>query len=154
MAMGVPGLARQPTGEDVDDRRAGSPGDVEARHRVAVSACVIAAALGPADDRENLKTALAQPAALLARREVDVGVCPLPRPVVFGPVETRRAEPVLQCELVTVMNAKPALFGAVHEEQAAERPERLTAEVVRVLLIDDQHLAPAIDELTGRDQPS
>ena len=135
-------LPQQPAREDVDDRRPGPPGDVEPRHRVAVSACVVAAALGPADEGEGLQPALAQPAALLPRGEVDVGVRPLPRPVVLGPVEAGGAEPVLQRQLVAVADAQPALFGAVDEEQPAERPERLTTEVVGVLLVDDQHRRP------------
>ena len=131
----------------------GPPGDVEARHRVAVAACVVAAALGPADEREGLQPAFAQPAALLPRGEVDVGVRPLPRPVVLGPVEARGAEPVLQRQLVAVADAQPPLFGAVDEEQPAERPERLATDVVGVLLVDDQHAAPALDQLAGGDQP-
>ncbi len=154
MAMSEPHLrvTEQPAREDVDDRRARPPGDVEARHRVAVTACVVAAPLGPADDGEDLQPAFAQPAALLPGGEVDVGVRPLPRPVVLGPVEARGAEPVLQRQLVAVADAQPPLFGAVDEEQAAERPERLTADVVGVLLVDDQHAAPAFDQLTGGDQ--
>src|SRR3954447_4622579 len=98
-------VAQQPAREDVDDRRAGPPGDVEARHRVAVAACVVAAALGPADQWEGAQPALPQPAALLAGREVDIGVCPLPGPVVLWPVESGRAEPVLQRQLVAVADA-------------------------------------------------
>ncbi len=154
MAMREPHLrvTQQPAREDVDDRRAGPPGDVEARHRIAMAACVVAAALGPADDGEGLQPAFAQPAALLACGEVDVGVCPLPRPVVLGPVEARGAEPVLQRQLVAVADAQPPLFRAVDEEQATERPERLTTDVVGVLLVHDQHAAPAFDQFTGGDQ--
>ena len=115
-------------------------------------ASVVASALGPPDHRKSLQPALAQPAALLARGEVDVGVRPLPRPVVLGPVETRRAEPVLQRQLVAVADAQPTLFGAVDEEQPAERPERLAADVVGVLLVDDQDPAAAFDEFTRGDQ--
>ena len=142
MREGTFALTAQPPREDVDDRGPGPPGDVESRHRVAVPACVVAAALGPADQRESLQPALAQPAALLARGEVDVGVRPLPRPVVLGPVESRRAQPVLQRQLVAVADAQPALFGAVDEEQPAERPERLAADVGGVLLVDDQDRRP------------
>ena len=117
-----------------------------------MAAGVVAAALGPADEREGLQPALAQPAALLAGGEVDVGVCPLPRPVVLGPVEARGAEPVLQRQLVAVADAQPALFGAVDEEQPAERPERLTADVGGVLLVDDQDPTAPFDQLTGGDQ--
>ena len=44
--------------ERLDHARPGAPGDMEARHRVAVSGRQIAAALGPADDRENLQALL------------------------------------------------------------------------------------------------
>src|SRR5690606_21802121 len=106
--------------EDVDERGAGAPGDVEARHRVAVPAGVVPAAFGPADDRKDLQPAFPQPAALLTGGEIDVGVCPLSRPVVLGPVEPGRPEPVLQGQLVAVPDAQPALFGAVDEEQPTE----------------------------------
>ena len=117
-----------------------------------MSACVIAAALGPADQCERLQAALTQPAALLPRREIHVGVCPLPRPVVLGPVETGGAQPVLQRQLVAVADAEPALFGAVDEEQPAERPERLAADVAGVLLVDDEDPTPAFDEFACGDQ--
>ena len=146
-------VGQQPAREDVDERRARPPGDVEARHRVAVAACVVTASLGPSDDWEGLQPAFPQPAALFPRGEVDVGVCPLPRPVVLGPVEARGAEPILQRQLMAVMDAQPPLLGAVDEEQATERPERLTTDVVGVLLVNDQHSAPALDQLTGGNQP-
>ena len=47
---------------------------------------------------------------------------------------------------------EPPLLGAVDEEQPAERPERLTADVVGVLLVDDQHAAAAVDQFAGGDQ--
>src|SRR5262249_13676484 len=69
MAMSEPRLRvpQQPASEDVDDRRARPPRDVETRDRVAVPACVVAAALGPADERERLQPAFTEPAALLPR---------------------------------------------------------------------------------------
>src|SRR3954471_6927509 len=151
MAMREPHLriTHQPAREDVDDRRAGPPGDVKAGDPIAVAACVVAATLGPADDGEGLQPALAQPAALLACGEVDVGVCPLPRPVVLGAIEARSAEPVLKRQLMAVMDAESPLFRAVDVEQPAERPERLTADVVGVLLVHDQHAPPAFSQLTG-----
>ena len=117
-----------------------------------MAAGVVAAALGPADERKGLQPALSQPAALLPRREVDIGVGPLPRPVVLGPVETGGAQPVLQRQLVAVVDAESPLLRAVDEEQPAELPERLTTDVVGVLLVDDQHAAPAFNQLTGGDQ--
>ena len=56
---------------------------------------VVAAALGPADDGEEAHALPVQPGALLPRREVDVRLRPLARPVVLGPVEAGRAQPVL-----------------------------------------------------------
>ena len=73
--------------------------------------------------------------------------------MVLGPVEPRGAEPVLKRELVAVANAQPALFGAVDEEQAAERPERLPTDVGGVLLVGDQDATAAFDQLAGGDQP-
>ena len=83
-----------------DDAGPGAPGDVEARHRVAVLGGRVAAALGPADDREPAQAPGVQPGALLARGEVDVGLGPLARPEVLLAVEAGRAQPVLQRELV------------------------------------------------------
>src|SRR5690349_13667214 len=145
-------VVEQAAGEDIDDRRAGPPADVEAWHRVAVSASAVTAALGPPDDRKRLQPTLAKPAPLLAGGEVDVRVRPLPRPVVFGAVECRRTEPVLQRQVVAVADAEPALLGAVDEEQSAERPERLAADVVGVLLVDDQDPTAAFGQFTCGDE--
>ena len=142
----------QPARENFDDGRPGAPGDVEARHRIAVSLSAIAAALGPAHQREDLQTPLAQPASLLPGREIDIGMRPLLGPVVLLAVERRGAEPVLQREFLAVVYAEPTLLGAVDEEQAAERPERLPAEVGAVLLIEDQYPFAAIGHLAGRYQ--
>ena len=78
---------------------------------------------------------------------------PFPRPVIFRAVESGGAHPVLQRQLMAVADAQPALFGAVDEEEAAEGPERLAADIRGVLLIDDQDAAAAIDQLARRDQP-
>ena len=78
------------------------------------------AALGPADDREDPVAHAAQPRPLLAGREVDVRLGPGARPAVLLAVELRAAHPVLQRELVGVLDAHPALLGAVDEEQPAE----------------------------------
>ena len=50
-----PGLGRRPDPplERLDDPGPGAPGDVEPRHAVAGAAGVVAAALGPADDRDD-----------------------------------------------------------------------------------------------------
>ena len=146
----------QPSGEDVHQARPGTPGEMKPGYRVAVTACVVPAAFGPANQGEDLQPTLAQPAALLPRGEVDVGVRPLPRPIVLVPVERGRAQPVLQRQLVAVLDAHPALLGAVDEEQATERPEGLPAQVGAVLLLDDQHAFTGhlgvLGQLGGRDQ--
>jgi hypothetical protein len=67
-------------------------------------------------------------------------------------VEPRRSQPVLQRELIGVLDPQPALLGAVDEEQPAERPERLAAEVVAALLVDDGDAVARPAELVGGDQ--
>ena len=98
----------------------------------------VAAALGPLHQREEAQALLVQPGPLLAGREVDVGLGPLPRPEVLVAVEAGRAQPVLPGELVRVVDPQPALLGAVDEEQAAERPERLAAERGLRLLVEQR----------------
>src|SRR5215207_10940690 len=71
-----------------------APGDVEARHRVAVAGGVPAAALGPADDREDAVAHGAQPGALLARGERYIGLGPSPWPIILAAIEACRAKPV------------------------------------------------------------
>lgn len=79
----------------------------------------------------------AQPVALLARGERDIGFRPALRPVILGAIETGRPLPVLPCKVVAVLDAEPTLFGRVDQEQAAERPERLAAEALLAFLLDD-----------------
>ena len=73
--------------ERLDDGRAGAPGQVEARHRVAVRQRIAAAALGPAGARQHAEPERAQPVALLDRRELDVGPREPPRMLILGTVE-------------------------------------------------------------------
>src|SRR6476469_8667551 len=103
-------LARPPL-ERLDDAGPGAPGDMKARHRIAVAHRVIAAALGPADHRKHTMPHRAQPVALLTGRERDVSLRPAPRPVVLVAIETCGAHPVLQRELKTVL--EPALLRRV-----------------------------------------
>ena len=117
-------LAHAPL-ERRDDARAGAPGDVEARHRVAVAVGEVAAALRPAGVRQPAHAHRVQPRPLLAGAEADVRLGPLARPLVLGPVERGGAEPVLQRQLVGVLDAAAPLLGAADEHQPAERPERL-----------------------------
>src|SRR3989304_4354474 len=57
-----------------DQAGSGAPGDVEARHRIAVAGGQIAAALGPADDREPAHAHGVQPRPLLAGGEIYIGL--------------------------------------------------------------------------------
>ena len=119
---------------------AGAPGDVEARHRVAVPVRPQVAALGPADGRQERDAVPGQPVALLPGGELDVGARPPDRPLVLvvEPVEGGAALPVVPRQLEGVLHPGAPLLGAVDQEDAAERPERLAAEVGAVLLVDDQ----------------
>ena len=131
---------------------AGAPGEVEARHGVAVPGGEVAAALGPADVGHELDALLGEPRALLARREVDVGLGPSPRPLVLRAVEAGGAEPVLPRELARVADPQPPLLRAVDEHQPAQRPERLPAERRLGLLVDQDHPPARVRELRGGDQ--
>lgn len=53
---------------------------------------------------------------------------------------------------MAVADAQPALLGAVDEEQAAERPEGLPAQVGAVLLVQDKHPQAAVHQFAGGDQ--
>ncbi len=128
-------LARAPL-ERFDDTGAGAPGDVKPRHRIAMAHRIVTAALGPADDREDPMAHRAQPSAFLAGRERHIGFRPAPRPKIFIAVEARRPHPVLQREIVAVLDAEPALFGAIDQKQSAERPEGLAAKALFAFLID------------------
>ena len=97
--------------ERLDDAGAGAPGHMKARHRIAVAHGVIAAAFGPADDREDAMAHGAQPVALFARREGDIGFGPTPRPVILRTIEAGGAHPVLHCQIGAVLDAEPPLFG-------------------------------------------
>ena len=93
-----------------------------------------------------------QPGALLAGGEVEVGLRPLPRPVVLVAVEAGRVHPVRVRELGGVLDAEAALLGAVDEEQSSEGPVRLPPEVGLALLVDEEDLATGVGELRRRDE--
>ena len=135
-----------------DDARSGAPGDVEPRHRVAVPGREAAAALGPADHGEEREPALREPRALLARSELQVGLGPLARPEILVAVEVGAAEPVLPSELEGVLDAHAALLGGVDEEQSAERPERLAAEVGLGLLLEDGDALAGVQQFARGDE--
>ena len=84
--------------------------------------------------------------------ELEVGVRPSTRPRVFLAVERRRTGPVLPGQFEGVGDTHPPLFRRVDEEQAAERPERLAAEVHSRLLIDDDHTLACGYGLSRRDE--
>src|SRR6201999_1297499 len=97
---------------------------------------VIAAAFGPADDRENTVAHRPQPASLLAGGESEIGVRPKARPMILVAIEAGRAHPVLACQLEAVLDAEPALLGRINQKQSAERPERLSAKALLAFLVD------------------
>ena len=139
--------------ERLDDAGAGAPGDVKARHRIAMAHRVIAAALGPADHRENTVSHRAQPVALFAGRERNIGFRPALRPMVVIAVEARGAHPVLQREIVGILDAKPALFRKVDQKQTAERPKCLAAQALVALLIDDDDALAGVGDFGRGHQP-
>ncbi len=113
--------------ERLDHAGAGSPADMKARHRIAMAQRIVAAALGPADHRENPVAHRAQPAAFFAGGKGHIGFRPALRPMIFVAVETRGTVPILQREFERVLDAEAALFRRVHQEQSAERPKCLAA---------------------------
>lgn len=154
----VDGRGTHPVGERLADPGAAPPRHVEPRHRVAVPAGQAVAALGPADHRREPHPALPQPRQGVARGELDERPAPAHGPRVLGqvavqPVPARGALPVLPREVDRVPDAEPALHRAVDEEDAAERPPGLAAEVRRGLLLDEDHPSPGPHELVGGDQP-
>ena len=135
-----------------------APGDMETRDRVAMSIGMTAATLGPSHHRKPADTLGFQPATLLAGGKLQIGLCPLARPEIFRAVEGGGSEPVLPCQLQTVTNTHPPLFGTVDKEQPAQRPESLSAEVLLAFLIDHPDLQTAIGSLgcgdeTGQPSP-
>jgi len=138
--------------ERLDQARARSPGDVEPGYGVAGALREATASLGPADVRQEADAPRVQPRSLLSAGPVDVGLRPAARPLVLGPVEPGRAQPVLPGELARVPDPHPALLRAVHEEQAAERPERLAAERLLRLLVDEDHVPPGRGQFRGGDE--
>jgi hypothetical protein len=68
-------------------------------------------------------------------------------------VEARGPHPVLQCEIVGILNAEPSLLGRVHQEESAERPKGLSAKALLAFLIDDDDAFAGICDLRRCDQP-
>ena len=144
-------LARAPL-ERLDDAGAGAPADMKPRHRVAVAHGIVAAALGPADHREDAVAHGAQPAAFFARGKRHIGLGPSPRPVIVVAVEAGRPHPVLQRQIVTVLDAEPALLRRIDQEQPAERPEGLAAEALFALLLDHDDASAGVGNFRRRDE--
>jgi len=147
------GRVPQAVREELDQSGARAPGDVEARHRVAVPGGQVAAALGPSGGREEAHALVVQPLALLAGGELDICLGPSPRPGVLGAVEAGGAQPVLEGQLGRVLDADPALLGAVDEEQSAEGPEGLPAERGLGLLVEEDHAPAGVGQLGRGDEP-
>ncbi len=148
------GRFARPSLERLDNAGTGAPADMKPRHRIAVAHRIIAAALGPADHGKNPVAHRAQPAAFFARRERDISFRPALRPQILVAVEAGRAHPVLQREVETVLDAEPALFGRIDQEQSAERPERLAAEVLFALLVDHDDAFAGVGDFRGGDEAS
>src|SRR4029453_8135919 len=98
-------------------------------------------------DGEEPKPHRAEPWAFFACRERHIGFGPAPGPEFLIAVEARRPDPVLQGEVVAVLDAEPALFPRIHQEQAAERPESLAAEALFALLIDHDDALAGVGNL-------
>src|SRR3954447_18788228 len=109
------GLSRPPL-ERLNDAGTGAPTDVKSRHGIAMAHGIVAAALGPADHGKNPVAHRAEPVAFLPGRKCDIRFRPALRPLIFLAVEARRSHPVLQREVVTVLDAEPALFGAIDQK--------------------------------------
>jgi hypothetical protein len=141
------GVRPHPSLERLHDPGTGPPGDVEPRHGVAVAVGAAVAPLGPTDDREHPMAHPPQPGALLAGREVDVRLRPAARPEVLLTVELGAAHPVGEGQVVAVVHPHPALLGGVDEEQPTQAPERLAAERLLGLLVDQHHRASGVRDL-------
>ncbi len=140
--------------ERLDHTRAGAPGDVEAGHRVSVAVGAQVAALGPAHGGQERDAVPVQPGPLLAGRELHVGARPAHRPgvLVVHPVELGAALPVAPGQVEGVLDAQAPLLRGVDEEQPAEGPERLPAEVGGVLLVHERDPAAPAGQFVRGDE--
>ncbi len=107
-----------PPHERRDHPRPSSPGDMEAWNRIARTNRAVAATLSPANNRKEAKALLSQPGALLTGGEGDIGLCPLAAPYVLVvlAVEPSVAQPILQRQLIRVVDAHAPLLWRVHQE--------------------------------------
>ena len=67
-------------------------------------------------------------------------------------VERRRSHPIVERERLRVADAQAPLLGRIDEENAAERPERLTAERLLGLLIENDDPLARFRQFRCRDQ--
>src|SRR5207237_10180929 len=109
--------------------------------------------LGPAESRRATVPQRAQPVALFAGGKRDISCCPSLGPMVGVAVAACGPHPVLRGEIVGILDAKPALFGRVHQEQSAERPKGLSAKALFAFLVDDDDALAGICDFRCRDQP-
>jgi len=97
----------------------GAPGDVEARHRIAVADGIAATALGPADDGEEFQAALHQPGTFFAGGKADIGLRPFARPEILRPIESGAAHPILDRQVMRIADAHAPLLGRIDKEKTA-----------------------------------
>ena len=136
----------------------GAPGDVEPGQGVPVPAGWVATAFGPLHQREPAHPELVEPFAHRPAGEVYEALGPGvahrigPLAAIGARGELGRTEPVGEGQLGTVPQAETALLGGVHQEQPAERPERLSAERCGGFGVQDDDPLPPAGELGGRNQ--
>jgi len=150
---GAMGLARAPL-ERFDNSGAGAPGDM----KPAAPNC-----RGPW--RRSRRARPSRPpersggpwprnhARFFARREGDVGLRPAPRPQILAArSKPARSHPVLQREVVTVLDAEPALFRRIDQKKPAKRPKGLAAQALFALLIDHDDAFAGVGNLGCGDE--
>ena len=147
--------ARTPALERLDDARAGAPRQVEARHGVAVARRAPAAALGPADDREEPDA----PSRAARRASRPRRTRRRPPPQRRGQASSGRsncADPSQSCSARSNESCTPIrrCSGVSTRNSPPRRPERLTAEGLRAAPGRRAATrAPGVRELGGGDQP-
>ncbi|MEA2667985.1 MAG: hypothetical protein QOJ33_919 [Chloroflexota bacterium] len=139
--------------EGSDDTGPSAPRDVKAWDRIPGTDCRIGASLGPAHDGKESNALCVQPRPLLARRKREIGVGPVPWPLVFLPIEAGGGHPVLERQLMRVADAEPPLLWRVDKEQTAKGPEGLPAQPGLWFLLEQNDAATRIGQFGGRHQP-
>ena len=118
----------------------------------------VSAAFGPLDDREPAHTLACQPGALLTGGKARH----MPRPTAWAsspPGRSNAAEPSQSARARSGSRARAGgAVRGVDEHQPAERPERLPAQRRGWLLVEDDHPAAGVSELSrrprGRQRPT